>query len=173
MEPFIGEIIMFGGNFAPKGWALCDGSLLSISDNQALFSILGTTYGGDGRTNFALPDLRGRVSIHAGQGPGLSPRSLGQKGGEEKVTLTTSQMPSHSHAVGCSDQIGNQPTPVNHIPSAEAAGGADVYQSSAPNQTMSAAMIENTGGGQAHDNMQPYLAVNYIIALVGTYPSRN
>lgn len=173
MDPFIGEIIMFGGNFAPRGWALCDGSLLPISQNQALFSILGTTYGGDGRTTFALPDLRGRAPIHAGSGPGLRPRSLGQKGGEEDVTLTSNQMPAHTHDVGCSAQVGNAGTPAGNVPAAEKAAAADVYQTSAPNQTMSSAMIHSAGGGQSHDNMQPFLAVNFIIALVGTFPSRN
>lgn len=173
MDPFIGQIILFAGNFAPRGWALCDGSLLPISQHQALFSILGTSYGGDGRTTFAIPDLRGRVSMHPGAGPGLTPRSLGEKGGAESVTLTREQMPSHTHEVRCSDELGNQPTPVSHVPAAEAANAADIYQNAAPNRAMNAGMIGNAGGGQSHENTPAFLCVNYIIALEGVFPARN
>jgi len=168
MDPFIGQIMMFGGNFAPRGWALCDGSLLPISQNQALFSILGTTYGGDGKTNFALPDLRGRAPIHAGSGPGLSPRKLGQKGGVEQVTLTTSQIPSHSHTLqGRSDAAGSDD------PSGRSLGKSNIYARQAADTAMAASSITATGGGQPHENMQPFLGINFIIALVGVYPSRS
>ena len=169
MEPFIGEIIMFGGNFAPRGWALCDGSLLSISQNSALFSILGTTYGGDGRTTFGLPDLRGRAPVHPGNGPGLTPRQLGEKSGAETVTLSVGQMPAHNHAVTCSDKRGNSDLPEGNV----LAHDPDEPYRNEIAATMSPQMIADAGSGQGHPNMQPYLCVNFIIALQGTYPSRN
>ena len=172
-EGFIGEIRMFGGNFAPRGWALCQGQLLAISSNTALFSILGTTFGGDGRTTFGLPDLRGRVPIQQGSGPGLSSYSLGQHAGQESVTVSGDQMPSHSHAVGCTSENGNQDSPTGHRPAAEAVVGASVWGDQAASGTMAADMVQNTGGNGAHDNRQPYLAVNFIICLFGVYPSRN
>ncbi len=168
MDPFIAEIIMFGGNFAPRGWAFCNGQLLSISQNSALFSILGTTYGGDGRTTFGLPDMRGRVSIHPGTGPGLSQYRLGQKGGSENVTLTVAQMPPHSHIALGSTADGDDTNPTNRYPGAS--GDIDLYANSS-NANMGA--TANTGGNEAHPNIQPYLCVNYIIALVGLFPSRN
>ena len=183
MDPFIGQIIMFGGNFAPRGWALCDGQLLSISQNSALFSILGTTYGGDGRTTFGLPDLRGRVSMHPGTGPGLSPRSLGQKTGAETETLTENNMPSHTHPAAADSTThansapGNATAPPGNFMAASAEGDA-VYHS-ASNATMNAGAVtttvtvDNAGGGAAFNIEQPALCVNYIIALVGVYPSRN
>ncbi len=172
MEPFIGEIIMFGGNFAPRGWALCDGTLLSISQNQALFSILGTTYGGDGRTTFALPDLRGRVSIHPGSGPGLTTRRLGEKGGSETNTLTTAQLPSHNHgvAVDVSGTNGEEAGANGNV----LASLTNAYNEDATSgQTLGGVKESNVGGGQSVNNMEPFLCVNYIIALQGTYPSRN
>lgn len=172
-DPFIGEIIMFAGNFAPRGWALCEGQLLSISSNQALFSILGTTYGGDGRTTFALPDLRGRAPIQPGAGPGLTNRQLGQKGGGETVTLTTGEIPSHSHTVNASTERGSQTAPTGHVLTEPKDSNDLIYTADAPNTTMSASMIANTGGGGAHNNMQPFLGINFIIALVGVFPSRN
>ncbi len=172
-EPFIGEITMFAGNFAPRGWAFCDGQLLSVSQNDALFSILGTIYGGDGRTTFGLPDLRGRAAMHAGTGPGLTPRKLGAKGGAETVTLTTDQMASHNHGVNCNTNEGNQASPVGNIPGAETVPNKDVWSTAAADGTMKASMIQNTGGSKSHNNIQPYEAVNYIIALVGIYPSRH
>ena len=173
-EPFVGEITMFAGNFAPRGWAFCDGQLLAVSQNDALFSILGTTYGGDGRTTFGLPDLRGRAAMHAGSGPGLSTYRLGAKGGVEHVTLTTSQMPSHNHGVeSVSDTVGNQPSPGSHLPAAEAGASADLWSNLATDGDMKSSMIKNTGGSKQHENRQPYEAVNYIIALVGLYPSRS
>ncbi len=172
-DPFIGEIIIFGGNFAPRGWAFCEGQLIAISSNQALFSILGTTYGGDGRTTFALPDLRGRAPLQQGHGPGLSNYQLGQKGGVEQVTLTEAQMPSHQHGVECDNGAGDGFSPPNKLP-AGAADRDNIYGDPVqPTQLMNAGMITATGGGGAHTNIEPYLAINYIIALVGVYPSRN
>ena len=167
-DPFIGEIIMFGGNFAPRSWAFCDGQLLAISSYSALFSILGTTYGGDGRTTFALPELRGRVAMHPGSGPGLSTRRLGEKSGAENVTLNTTQIPSHNHSLGVKDDDADQGSPVNN-----ALANANIYSGAAPDAVMNSGAVHNTGGGQQHTNIQPFLCVNYIIALQGTYPSRN
>ncbi len=169
MDPFIGAIVMFGGNFAPRGWATCDGQLLPISSNSALFSILGTTYGGDGRTTFALPDLRGRVSMHPGSGPGLTPRKLGQKVGSETETLTVNEIPAHNHGVQATNGNGNKNDPQNNILADE----PSAYSNRTPQVLMNADMITNTGGGGAHNNVQPSLCANYIIALIGTYPSRN
>lgn len=161
MDPFIGQIVMFGGNFAPRGWAFCDGQLLDIASNQALFSILGTTYGGDGRTTFALPDLRGRSAMHPGSGPGLTPRALGARGGAESVTLTTQEMPSHHHGViAATGPV--DPTQPKYVESQAAATSVTV-----------ADRTDNVGGGQAHNNMAPFTCVNFIIALVGVFPSRN
>ena len=181
MEGYIGQILMFGGNFAPRNWALCDGQLLSISQNSDLFSILGVTYGGDGRTTFALPDLRGRAPVHAGHGPGLSSRSLGQKSGSEDNTLTENQMPAHNHQVTatakCLAAGGNSDTPVGNVLAKDAAGAAVTYSTSAPDQSMDASTIEvqqqTKGANQSINNMQPFLAVNYIICTDGLYPSRN
>ena len=174
MEPFIGMIVMFGGNFAPRNWALCDGQLLSINANTALFSILGTTFGGDGRTTFGLPELRGRVATHAGTGPGLPNMRLGQKGGSDTVTLNVTQMPSHNHTgvVRAHDDDGNSPAAAGNV---LANAPNNVYSTAAADENMAgnSVNIANNGGGQAHNNMQPYQAVNYIIALVGIYPSRS
>ena len=171
MNPFIGLIVMFGGNFAPRGWALCDGQLLPINQYSALFSILGTTYGGDGRTTFALPDMRGRVPIHEGTGPGLSPYDLGQKGGSETVTLTTNQIPSHHHNVNLGG-TGSTPAGSGSL-LGNVTGTNLIYNPTASGNTLASNAISNTGGGQSHNNIQPYLAVNFIIALQGTYPSRS
>ena len=179
MDPFLGQIIMFGGNFAPRGWALCDGQLLPISQNQALFSILGTTYGGDGRTTFALPDLRGRVALHEGDGPGLSNRRLGQKGGTETNTLNTTQLPSHNHTASgavtprCAVGAGDETNPNGGF---MATASNDLYAET-PNNSMGESPVTvtvgNTGGNQPVNNMQPYQCVNFIIALQGTFPSRS
>jgi len=170
-EPFVGEIRMFAGNFAPRGWAFCDGQLLAVSQNDALFSLLGTIYGGDGRTTFGLPDLRGRIPIHAGHGPGLSERRLGAKGGEEKVTLTVNQLPSHSHKISQSSTAatGNSPTDaqIGDSPS------IDIYTESAPSVNLASSAITNTGGSRSHTNLLPFLCIHFIIALVGIYPSRH
>lgn len=180
-NPFIGEIVMFAGNFAPRGWAFCEGQLLPISQNTALFSILGTTYGGDGRTTFGLPDLSGRLAIHAGTGPGLSTRNLGAKFGSENETLTINQLPSHNHlatstteiAVNTSageEGIGNGQHATSHLNAFSATATDNKYLGS---NSSSVSTVGNTGGNQSHTNVQPILAVNYIIALQGTFPSRN
>jgi microcystin-dependent protein len=172
-EPFIGQIIIFAGNFAPRGWAFCNGQLLSIAQNTALFSILGTTYGGNGQTTFALPNLQGRLAMHAGSGPGLTPRDLGEVGGGETVTLTNSQMPAHNHVLACNTNPGNQTQPEANILGAESASATQVYTNAQPNQTMSPLSISASGGSQPHDNMPPFQCLNYIIALEGIFPSRN
>lgn len=180
-QGFIGEVRMFAGNFAPRSWAFCDGQLLAISQNTALFSILGTTYGGDGRTTFALPDLRGRAPVSQGTGPGLSSHRLGSRSGTETVQLNATQLPSHSHNAAVTVSIGTNTTAAN---SNEGSGhtlgaGANIYNSAAPESGedlggVSGNMtVNNNGGNQAHNNMQPYLAIHYIIALQGTYPSRS
>ena len=198
MDPFIGEIVMFAGNFAPRGWALCDGQLLSISANQALFSILGTTYGGDGRTTFALPDLRGRAPIHPGTGPGLSTYRLGQRGGTETVTLNQLQIPSHTHIpinnqsqdqhiqLSSTDAVNETPAPGDVPAVANFGSGLNVTKvksfgplaagSVVNGQTISGSAgltLSNTGGNQYHTNVQPFECVNFIIAMVGVFPSRN
>ena len=155
-ECTIGEIRMFAGNFAPRDWALCNGQLLSISTNTALFSILGTTYGGDGRNNFQLPDLRGRFPIHPGSGPGLTPKSLGQKGGQEEFTLAMSEMPTHSHSALASSLDGQVPAPEGNVLAAGKGKNAKVYSELAPDVEMSSSAIGSAGGNQAHDNMPPY-----------------
>ncbi|MCO6457615.1 MAG: phage tail protein [Pirellulaceae bacterium] len=168
-EPFIGEIRLFAGNFAPRNWAFCDGQLLSIASNTALFSLLGTTYGGNGMTTFALPDLRGRIPVHNGSGPGLTPRPLGQTGGEERVTLNESQIPSHAHSLlGTSDAD-------NTSPQARllAEAGEDIYTDGNANTPLSPQAVANAGGGQSHNNMQPYVGVHFIIALSGIFPPRD
>ncbi len=169
MEPFIGQIIMFGGNFAPRGWALCDGQLLAISSHSALFSILGTTYGGDGRTSFGLPDLRSRVPMHAGTGPGLSNRRLGATVGEEYVTLTPAQIPSHTHAM----KAGVLPPDASTGTDAVLGAQESFTTTTDPLVEMSSKALGSTGGGQSHDNIQPSLVVNFIIATEGLYPSRS
>jgi microcystin-dependent protein len=178
-EPFVGQIMMVGFNFAPRGWAFCDGQLLPISQNQALFSLLGTTYGGDGRTTFALPDLRGRAAIHQGAGPGLTPRNMGQKAGAEHVTLNASTMPIHGHSaqgqMKASTSDAQTDEPAGKV-LAKATRG-DVYGDPAnltdmASQSVSVTVDDNAGAGQPHENMQPYQVVNFIIALQGLYPSR-
>ena len=169
MEPFIGMIVQFGGNFAPRGWALCDGQLLSINSNSALFSILGTTYGGDGRSTFGLPDLRGRVAMHAGTGPGLTPRNLGHKSGAENVTLTINQMPNHNHSINVLDGAATA-TSGNNAYLAE----GDVYTPKGSQLVqMNQGTVSREGNGQPVGIVQPFQVVNFIIALQGTYPSRN
>ena len=175
-EPFVGEVRMFAGNFAPRGWAFCDGQLLAVSQNDALFSLLGTIYGGDGRTTFGLPDLRGRIPIHAGSGPGLSPRRLGAKAGAEKVTLTVNQLPSHSHTWQATNANASNRSPVGS-PDTHAYAQplvTSVYRDGTnPLVNMKTNMVSNVGGSRSHSNLQPFLCINFIIALVGIYPSRN
>jgi microcystin-dependent protein len=172
-EPFVGEVRMFAGNFAPQGWAFCDGQLLAVSQNDALFSLLGTVYGGDGRTTFGLPDMRGRLALHAGQGPGLSERRLGAKGGSEHETLTVNQIPSHKHNLAANNAAGTSTTPTGSL--ARDTAGSNLYAQalSTTRSNLSSNALNNTGGSQSHSNMMPYLCVNYIIALFGIYPSRH
>jgi microcystin-dependent protein len=170
-DPFIGQLMLVGFNFCPVGWAPAQGQLLSIAQNTALFSLLGTYYGGDGQTSFALPDLRGRVPIGVGQGPGLSPRQLGEAGGEEQVALTVQQMPSHVHALFGSSQNANAVSPSGALPAAKLR--TTLYQSGGdPDVQLHPGAIGAKGGGQPHENMQPYLALTWCIALQGVYPSR-
>ena len=170
-DPFIGEIRMFAGNFAPRGWAFCDGQLLAVSQNDALFSLLGTIYGGDGRTTFGLPDLRGRIPVHAGTGPGLSLRRLGEKSGTETVTVTTAQFPAHTHPLQGTGQFADTPNPATHAPAKSTT--ADVYINEAPSVNLSSSAVTSTGGSQSHTNLMPFLCISFIIALVGIYPSRS
>lgn len=170
MEPFIGQIQIFGFNFAPRGWALCDGQLLPISQNTALFSLLGTTYGGDGRTTFALPDLRGRVPVHVGNGPGLDTISWGEKGGQIQSQLTVANLPSHSHALNGTNGTADQAQPGGN---ALAQSSEDQYAAAAPGDAMRAGSVGNTGGNQAFNIRNPYLGIYYSIALQGIFPSRN
>lgn len=175
MEPFIGMIQIFGFNFAPRGWAMCDGSLLSIAQNTALFSLLGTTYGGNGQTTFALPDLRGRVPVGFGQGPGLSANELGQAAGSENVTLLTNQIPAHTHQMmASSDAQSAGGASGNSLGSAARGSTAgNVYVPGATSQVAMASITTPVGGSQPHSNMQPYLVMNYCIAVEGIFPSRN
>ena len=175
VDPYIGEVMLFAGNFAPRGWALCDGSLLAIASNQALFSILGTTYGGDGRTTFALPDLRGRVPINPGTGPGLSHYTWGEKSGQYETTLAVGQMPSHHHEIkpACDDTNANAGSPGNGYPGADPGGVANATYSTTGPDAMASWDTDTTGGSQPVNIMKPFLGVNYWIALVGIYPSRN
>jgi microcystin-dependent protein len=170
-ESFIGEIRMFAGNFAPLNWSFCDGSLIAISQNDTLFSLIGTTYGGDGQQTFALPDLRGRLPLHMGQGPGLSSRVIGELAGTESVTLTTQQMPAHTHQLLATNQAGNTGSPENQLLAASSPNDIYTTDLSSP-AAMNPQAIGGIGGTQPHDNMMPYLAVNFIISLYGVYPQR-
>ena len=167
-EPFVAEIRIFAGNFAPRGWAFCNGQLLPIAQNTALFSLIGTTYGGDGRTTTALPNLQGRAPMHPGRGPGLTSRRLGQRGGVEMVTLSEAQMPNHTHTLRATDEDGNRQDPTGNT----LARGTPMYLP--PPQTLGAMSntLPNAGGSQSHNNLQPFLVMNFIIALVGLYPSK-
>ncbi len=169
-EPFLAEIRIVGFNFAPRGWAFCDGQILPINQNQSLYSLLGTTYGGDGRTSFALPDLRGRTPMHVGSSDTGAFHSLGQKSGEETHTLADNEMPQHTHVL----QVTNA-EPVDNNPQDRllARSPQQAYAAPAGLQAMGSGTISNVGGGQAHENMQPWLAVNFCIALQGLFPSRN
>lgn len=171
-DPYIGEIRMFGGNFAPSGWALCDGQLLPISENDALFTLIGTTYGGDGQETFALPNLQSRVPIHQGQGPGLTSRVMGEAVGVESVTLTTQQVPLHTHAVtaNAGADNGNQNSPAGNLPAKSF--NVVPYITDSPTGFFNAGALSPVGGGQPHDNMQPFLCINFIISLYGIFPSQ-
>lgn len=173
-EPFLAEVRIVGFNFAPRGWAFCDGQILPISQNQSLYSLLGTTYGGDGRTSFALPDLRGRTPLHVGSSNGTI-HLLGQKGGEETHTLNTAEMASHDHAFVATNTAVNQPAPTGNLPGQVPATVDNVYSSGsdALDANFASAAIANAGGGQAHNNMMPVLTLNFCIALQGLFPSRN
>jgi microcystin-dependent protein len=186
-SPFLSEIALFSFNFAPRGWAVCNGQLLPINQNQALFSLLGTTFGGNGQTTFALPDLRGHVPLGFGQGPAAA-YFLGEAGGNESVSLAVGHLPQHVHPIdasgltataACTNGAANQRSPVAGIPAMEATGVTATYSSAAPDANMKGAAVAVTvttasaGGGQAHDNRQPYLALTYCIALQGVFPSPN
>jgi microcystin-dependent protein len=166
-QPFVGEIRMFAGNFAPQGWAICDGSLQQISGNETLYNLIGTTYGGDGQQTFALPDLRSRVPIHQGNG-----YTLAQTGGVETVTLTVNQTPSHTHPAQASSGVNGIPvdSPAGAVWSGWTGGQ---FSGNAPNVSLNPAAIANSGGSQPHDNMVPFLTINFIISLFGIFPSQN
>ena len=172
MDPFVAEIRIFPFNFAPKGWALCNGQLLPISQNTALFSLLGTTYGGDGKTTFALPNLQGSVPMHPGQGPGLSDHVLGETGGADTVTLLQSEIPAHTHALRDHDlDLGELNAPANNRVLAKSAN-ATAYTAAANLVAMSPSALPPAGGGLQHNNLQPYLTCNFNIALQGVFPPR-
>jgi len=170
-EPYIGEIRSFGFNFAPRGWAQCNGQLLPIAQNTALFSILGTTYGGDGRTTFGLPNLAGTVAMGFGQGAGLTPRTLGETGGSETVSLSAAQMPPHSHPANANAGNGNQPAPAGNFWAQDLGGSKEYGDTGAV--AMAPGAIGSAGGNQAHANLQPFQVLNFCIALQGIYPPRS
>ena len=169
-EPFVAEIRIFAGNFAPRGWAFCNGQLLPVDQNTALFSLIGTTYGGDGRTTTALPNLKGRAPMHPGRGPGLTARRLGQRGGTETVTLSEAQMPNHTHTFVTTAEGGDAADPASkYVASENPLFAAD----SSTLGNMAPQSLPNAGGSQDHNNLQPFLTMNFIIALQGLYPSRS
>ncbi|MEM7357658.1 MAG: tail fiber protein [Pseudomonadota bacterium] len=174
-EPFTAEVRIFAGNFAPRGWAFCNGQLLPIAQNTALFSLIGTTYGGDGRTTTALPNLQGRAPMHPGRGPGLTSRRLGQRGGAEMITLSEAQMANHTHQLRASnddiEEEGGDKGPTNGY-TARMQANQSIYSGATNLVDMASESLSNTGGSQAHNNMQPFLTLSFIIALVGLYPSR-
>jgi len=163
-QPYVGEIRMFAGNFAPAGWMFCEGQLLPISENETLFQLIGTTYGGDGESTFALPDLRGRIPIHQGDG-----FTLAETGGAEEVTLTVSQIAGHNHALLATNDVPAQSTPANNVTGQAA---AKIYRAGSPSVQLNQQVVAPTGGSQPHTNFQPYLCINFIISLFGIFPSR-
>ena len=172
-DPFIGEIRIFGGTYAPRNWADCGGAVIAISQNQALFSLIGAAYGGDGRSSFGLPDLRGRLPMHQGTGPGLTPRQVGQRLGTETVTLSPAQLPAHTHTVQASTADANSASPLGAV---TAGSSTTFYTANIPtddNVDMASGIVGATGGSKSHTNFMPYLVINFIIAMQGTYPSRN
>jgi microcystin-dependent protein len=171
MPPYVGEIRMFAGNFGPNGWMLCQGQLLPISEYETLFQLIGTTYGGDGFETFALPNLQSRVPIHQGTGAGLSTKTIGEQAGVETVTLTTQQIPNHTHAMIVDGSLANQPSPQNGFMAQPSQ--TLVYKPGAPTSALNPNAISPIGGSQPHENMQPYLVINYIISLYGVFPSQN
>lgn len=172
MEPFIGEIRIFAGNYAPYGWAFCNGQELSIQQNTALFAIIGTIYGGDGRTTFKLPDLRGKAALKGGAGPGLTPRNIGENAGTPLVSLTKENLPAHNHVPNCQNTP-NQDSPDGAIWSNTVGRGSPTIYAHAPNSEMNQQAVQAVGGNNPHYNMQPYLGLNFIIALQGIFPVRN
>lgn len=168
-NPYVGEIRMFAGNFAPAGWMFCDGTLLPITDNETLFNLIGTTYGGDGQSTFALPDLRGRAAVH--QGTGQSAYALAQSGGVEQVTLTTQQTPAHSHTFSATSSIGTQANPGGNL--LANSQGPQPYIQESPDNALNQQTLSQVGGGQPHDNRQPYVGISFIISLFGIFPSQN
>jgi len=171
-DQFVAEIRIVGFNFPPRGWASCAGQILPISQNTALFSLLGTYYGGDGRTNFALPNLQAAVPIGPGQGPGLSDRVIGEIGGSENITLLTSEIPAHTHAVNVVTAKANKQSPIGNHFATDATGKTKEYSNVAPNASMAATTLQPVGSSQPHSNLQPTLYINYVIALQGIFPPR-
>jgi microcystin-dependent protein len=174
-NPFVAEIRIFPFNFAPVGWAMCDGQLLAISQNTALFALLGTTYGGNGTSTFALPNLQGRAPMFYGQGPGLSPHSIGEVGGSPTVTLLATQMPAHSHPSNADTSAATSKSPAGNLPAVPAVNPRLLHQmyASLPNVSMLPGNAQSTGGGLPHNNMQAYLVLNFCIALQGVFPARS
>ena len=172
-EPFIGQIITTGFNFAPIGYALCDGQILPISQNTALFSLLGTQFGGNGQTTFALPDLRGRIPVHQGQGPGLTPRTMGESAGEENHTLISTEMPMHNHLMMTVNVAGALGTPNGNFLAASSNNQTAIYRPTSDGSSLNPQSISLAGGSQPHNNMEPYLVISFSIALEGIFPSRN
>jgi microcystin-dependent protein len=169
MESFVGQLLLVGFNFAPIGWMFCQGQLLDISQNSALFSLIGTTYGGDGVNTFGLPDLRGRTTLHQGQPPGGANYVVGEKGGQEAVTLTSNQMPAHNHPFMGAGEVGNS----QHASGTLLGNGQNIYSTTPGTNAMADGVVSTAGGSQPHDNLQPFLTLNWIISLEGIYPSHS
>ena len=164
-QPYVGEIRMFAGNFAPAGWMFCDGAIVPISENETLFNLIGTTYGGDGQSTFALPDLRGRIPLHQGNG-----FILAETGGAEEITLTVNQIPAHAHPLLASADLASSPDPAGNVLAQSRTAGVDLYLEDTPNTTLAANSVGSVGGSQPHTNLQPFLCINFIISLFGIYP---